>query len=110
MSKSTEDDLRTAFERAAKGKGSPETLISAVRNVVRDLKREGRPPENVIVTVKQLCGLPLLTFAADTDSGADGTGSGKISDIVFKAAIEEYYATPPSRGRPWNGQGAAIDD
>jgi hypothetical protein len=60
-----------------------------------DVAERGRrsSPENVIVTVKQVCGLPLLTFAGDTDSRADGNGSRKLSDVVFKAAIEEYYET-----------------
>jgi len=63
MAKKLEDDVRTAFERATEGTGSPEDLIAAVRILVRDLKKEGRPPENVIVTIKRLC------FVADRRCG-----------------------------------------
>jgi hypothetical protein len=89
-----EDDVRSAFERATEGTGSRDELVSAVRTLVRDLKREGRPPEKVIVTVKQVCGLPMVTFAADTDSGADRDQSKQISDMMVRAAIDEYYTKP----------------
>ena len=89
-----ENDVRSAFERATKGIGSRDELVSAVRILVRDLKREGQPPEKVIVTVKQVCGLPMVTFAADTDSGADRDQSKQISDMMVRAAIDEYYAKP----------------
>ena len=86
-----EDDVRSAFERAIEGTGSRDELLSAVRILVRDLKREGQPPEKVIVTVKQVCGLPMITFAADTDSGADRDQAKQISDMMVRAAIDEYY-------------------
>src|ERR1700741_1347620 len=89
-----ENDVRSAFERATEGTGSRDELLSAVRILVRDLKREGQPPEKVIVTVKQVCGLPMLTFAADTDSGADRDESKQISDMMVRAAIAEYYKKP----------------
>jgi len=43
-----EDDVRVAFDRAIEGTISPEELVTAVRVLVRDLKKEDRPPENVI--------------------------------------------------------------
>jgi hypothetical protein len=89
-----EDDLRSAFERATQGTGSRDELLSAVRTLVRDLKREGQPPEKVIVTVKQVCGLPMITLAADTDSGADRDQTKQISDMMVRAAIDEYYMKP----------------
>lgn len=89
-----EDDVRSAFERATEGIGSRDELLSAVRILVRDLKREGQPPEKVIVTVKQVCGMPMVTFAADTDSGADRDQSKQISDMMVRAAIDEYYTKP----------------
>ncbi len=92
MPKRLEDDVRIAFERVTDGSGPLEKLLTAVRILVRDLKDEGQPPEKVIITIKRLCGLPLTTFAADTDSNADGSESKKISDMVLKTAIEEYYA------------------
>jgi hypothetical protein len=89
-----EDDVRSAFERATEGTGSRDELLSAVRILVRDLKREGQPPEKVIITVKQVCGLPMITFAADTDSGADRDQAKQISDMMVRAAIDEYYLKP----------------
>lgn len=94
MANRLENDVRSAFERATEGTGSRDELLSAVRILVRDLKREGQPPEKVIVTVKQVCGLPMLTFAADTDSGADRDESKQISDMMVRAAIDEYYKKP----------------
>ncbi len=87
-----EDDVRTAFERATAGSGTPEELMSAVRILVRSLESEGRPPEQVIVTVKRLCGLRTQAVAADTDSNADLSLSKRISDMVLRATIDEYYA------------------
>jgi len=95
-----EDDVRSAFERAIEGVSSRDELLSAVRMLVRDLKREGQPPEKVIVTVKQACGLPMVTFAADTDSGADRDQSKQISDMMVRAAIDEYYTKPAPGALP----------
>jgi len=91
MKSRLEQDVRAAFERAATGVTQPDELVSAVRNLVRDLKRGELPPEKVIVTVKQACGLPLVTIAADTDASTDGTYVKQISDIMLRAVIEEYY-------------------
>ena len=96
MKSRLEQDVRAAFERAATGVTQPDELISAVRNLVRDLKRGELPPEKVIVAVKQACGLPLVTIAADTDASTDGTYVRQISDIMLRAVIEEYYFV----GRP----------
>jgi len=95
-----ENDVRSAFERAVEGIGSRDELLSAVRMLVRDLKREGQPPEKVVVTVKKLCGLPMVTFAADTDSGADRDQSKQISDMMVRAAIDEYYTQPAPGALP----------
>jgi hypothetical protein len=91
MPKRLEDDVRIAFERVTDGSEPLEKLLTAVRILVRDLKDEGRPPEKVIITIKRLCGLPLTTFAGDTDSNAYGSKSKGIFDMVLKAAIDEYY-------------------
>jgi hypothetical protein len=72
--------------------------------LVRDLKGAGQPPEIVLITIKQLCGLPLAIVAADTDASADASQTKQISDMMVRAAIDEYYMrrrapTPPdSRG------------
>ncbi|MEO8580712.1 MAG: hypothetical protein ABI469_10725 [Gemmatimonadales bacterium] len=92
MPHSLEDYVRTAFERATSGSGTPEELMSAVRVLVRNLESEGRRPEQVIVTVKRLCGLRTRADAADTDSNADISLSKRISDMVLRATIDEYYA------------------
>ena len=89
-----EDDVRIAFDRATEGIGSRDELLSAVRTLVRDLKREGQPPEKVIVAVKQVCGLPMINFAADTDAAADLDQTKQISDMTVRAAIDEYYTKP----------------
>ena len=98
MPKRLEDDVRIAFDRAIEGTGSRAELLSAVRILVRDLKREGQPPEKVIVTVKQVCGLPRITFAADTDATADRDQPKQISDMMVRAAIDEYYMKPVPGG------------
>ena len=92
MPKRLEDQLRRAFERANEENGSPDELISAVRALVRDLKRDGNPPERVIIAVKRICGLPLITFAADTDAAGDNSQSKRVSEMLVRAAIDEYYA------------------
>ena len=111
MPKKLEEDVRAAFDRATKDAGSPEALLTAVRILVRDLKKEGRPPENVIVTIKRLCGVSQITVAADTDSNAVTSGSKRISDMVVRAAIDEYYAGRSLTGRrPWKGYSEEIED
>ena len=96
MPNTLEDDVRSAFARATKGTGSPDELLAAVRVLVRGLKQEGRPPEKVIVAVKEVCGLPLVTFAADTDAAADADPAKQISEMMVRAAIDEYYTVPRS--------------
>ena len=86
-----EDQVRDAFGRANEGSGSPDELLGAVRMLVRDLKSAGQPPEIVLITIKQLCGLPLAIVAADTDASADASQTKQISDMMVRAAIDEYY-------------------
>jgi hypothetical protein len=99
-----EDDVRAAFARANDGSGTPDELLVAVRDLVRDLRGAGQPPEIVLITIKQLCGLPLAIVAADTDATADVSQTKQISDMMVRAAIDEYYmrrrtpTSPDSRG------------
>src|SRR5947209_6894916 len=67
-------------------------LVAAVRARVRELKKQGQPPEKVIVTIKRQCGLPLITFAADTDASTDGSARRQIAELVVRAVIDEYYS------------------
>jgi hypothetical protein len=111
MPNDLEDEVRTAFDRAIEGSTSPEELLAAVRVLVRDLKREGRPPENVIVTIKDLCGQSHMAVAADTDSSIDFSDSKKISDMVVRTVIDEYYTGTRLIGRrPWKGYSLEIGD
>src|SRR5450759_3118076 len=91
MPNNLEDDVRTAFDRVIEGAASSEELLTAVRVLVRNLKREGRPPESVIVTIKGLCGQSRMTVAADTDSSIDYSDSQKICDMVVRTVIDEDY-------------------
>jgi hypothetical protein len=91
MPKIPQVDLKSAFSRATEENVPPDELLAAVRRLVRDLKRQGRPPEQVIVAVKQACGLPLITFAGDTDAIADGSQTKRIAEMMVRAAIDEYY-------------------
>jgi len=111
MPNKLEDDVRSAYARANDGAAQPDELLTAVRALVRTLKSEGRPPESVIVTVKNLCGLTHMTAAADTDSSVDGSGTKKLSDMVVSTVIDEYYATSSAgRPRPWLGYSEEIGD
>src|SRR4051812_38857985 len=103
-----EDDVRAAFTRANDGSGTPDELLVAVRDLVRDLKGAGQPPEIVLITIKQLCGLPLAIVAADTDASADASQTKQISDMMVRAAIDEYYMkrrAPASPDAPRPGPG-----
>jgi hypothetical protein len=91
MPKKLETDLRSAFSRATEENVSPDELLSAVRGLVRELKRQGRPPEQVIVAVKQACGLPLITFAGDTDATGDNSQTKRVAEMMVRAVIDEYY-------------------
>jgi len=94
-----EDDLRSAFDRATDGTGTPDALLVAVRILVRELKVTGQSPEAVLIHVKQLCGLPLAAIAAaDTDASADSSLTKQISDMMVRAAIDEYYLRAQASG------------
>jgi hypothetical protein len=111
MPNKLEEDVRSAYARANEGAAQPEELLTAVRVLVRNLKSEGRPPENVIVTIKSLCGVTHMTAAADTDSSVDGSAGKKLSDIVVSTVIDEYYATSSAgRRHPWQGYSVEIGD
>jgi hypothetical protein len=110
MPNKLEDDVRSAYTRANKGAAQPEELLTAVRVLVRNLKSEGSPPESVIVTIKNLCGLTHMTAAADTDSSVDGSATKKLSDIVVSTVIDEYYATSSVGRHPWQGYSVEIGD
>ncbi|HMI49177.1 MAG TPA: hypothetical protein VK481_10935 [Gemmatimonadaceae bacterium] len=124
MANKLEDDVRIAFDRAIEvaassrssknnrsGAISPEELLTAVRILVRNLKADGRPPENVVVTVKDLCGLSRMTIASDTDSSLDMSDTKKLSDMVVRTAIDEYYTGTRLIGqRPWKGYSSELED
>jgi len=110
MAKKLEDDVRTSFYSATEGTGSPEDLVTAVRALVRDLKKEGQPPESVIVTIKRLCGLSQITVAADTDSNAVTSVSKRTADMAVRAAIDEYYTGTRRSGGPWKGYSLELED
>lgn len=95
MTTRLEEELRGAVERATDGTGSPEAVRVAVRELVRELENGGAPPEKIIVSVKQACGVPLGTIAAgDTDAAADATPSKQVFDLVVRTVIDEYYSRP----------------
>jgi hypothetical protein len=55
----------------------------------------------VLICVKQLCGLPLAAIAAgDTDASADSSLAKRISDMMVRAAIDEYYLRTLAGGAP----------
>ena len=124
MRNKLKDDVRTAFDRVIEaavspslskndrsGAAPPEVLLTAVRVLVRDLKSDGQPPESVIVTVKELCGLSRMTIPSDTDSSIDLSESKKISDMVVRTAIDEYYTgTMLSGHHPWKGYSSELED
>lgn len=94
-----EDDLRSAYDKATDGTGTPDALLVAVRILVRELKVRGQSPEAVLIHVKQLCGLPLAAIAAgDTDASADSSLTKQISDMMVRAAIDEYYPRAQAGG------------
>ncbi|HET9634576.1 MAG TPA: hypothetical protein VFP26_01485 [Gemmatimonadaceae bacterium] len=95
-----DDDLRSAFERATEGSGSPEEVRAVAREFVRELENEGIPPEKIIVAVKQACGVPLVTIAADTDALADISPSKQVFDMVVRTVIDEYYSRPQFQTKP----------
>ena len=94
------DDLRSAFERATEGNGSPEEVRAAAREFVRDLETDDFPPEKIIIAVKQACGVPLITIAADTDALADISPSKQVFDMVVRTVIDEYYNRPKFHTKP----------
>ena len=111
MSDKMEDDVRIAFDHAIEGAISPEQLLTAVRILVRNLKAGGRPPEKVVATLKELCGISRMTIASDTDSSIDLSDSKKISDMVVRTAIDEYYTGTRLIGhRPWKGYSSELED
>lgn len=86
--------VRTAYEQAARGLGGNDYLLRAVRDLVRELKKDGQPPERVVITIKNLCGIPLVPFAAHHDRFTTPGSTLSISEIVIGAVIEEYFSVP----------------
>ena len=90
--------VRTAYEQTARGLGGKDYLLTAVRDLVRDLKKNGETPERVVITVKSLCGMPLVPFAAHYDRYANPNATRSISEIVIGVAIEEFFSGPIVNG------------
>jgi hypothetical protein len=105
-----EDDFRVAFDRAIEGTTSSDELLSVVRALVCEYKRQGRQPESVLVTLKELCGLSRMTVASDTDSSLDSSDSRKLSDMVVTTAIDEYYTTRMAGRQPWKGYVTELEE
>jgi hypothetical protein len=95
-----EEDLRSAFERATDGSGSPDEVRTIARKLVRALEDDGIPPEKIIVAVKQACGVPLVTIAGDTDALADISPSKQVFDLVVRTVIDEYYSALRFQTKP----------
>ena len=95
-----EEDLRSAFERATDGSGSPDEVRAVCRKLVRVLEDDGVPPEKIIVAVKQACGVPLVTIAGDTDALADISPSKQVFDLIVRTVIDEYYSPPKFQTKP----------
>ena len=100
MSTRLEEDLRSAFERATDGSGSPEEVRAVCRKLVRELESDGTPPEKIIVAIKQACGVPLVTIAGDTDALADIAPIKQMFDLVVRTVIDEYYSRPKLNTKP----------
>ena len=90
--------VRRAYEQTARGLGGQDYLLNAVRDLVRDLKKSGERPENVVITIKSLCGMPLVPFASHYDRFANPGTTRSISEIVIGVAIEEYFSGPTLNG------------
>ena len=100
MSTRLEHDLRSAFERATEGSGSPDEVRAVARELVRELENDGVPPEKIIVAIKQACGVPLVTMAGDTDALADVAPTKQVFDLVVRTVIDEYYSLPKFHTKP----------
>ena len=100
MNTKLEEDLRSAFERATDGSGSPEEVRAICRELVRELESDGIPPEKILVAIKQACGVPLVTMAGDTDALADVAPTKQVFDIVVRTVIDEYYSRPKFHTKP----------
>ncbi|MDQ6770976.1 MAG: hypothetical protein M3Z54_13420 [Gemmatimonadota bacterium] len=88
--------MRVAYERAVRARHPHTQLLDAVRDLVRDLKKDGEPPERVVVTIKRVCGMPSVPFAGHDDGLPDPETARSISETVIAVAIREYFS-PPSR-------------
>ena len=86
--------VRAAYEQTARGLGGEDYLLRAVRDLVRGLKSDGETPERVVITIKSLCGMPLVPFAAHHDRFANPNRTRSISETVIGVAIQEYFSSP----------------
>jgi hypothetical protein len=86
------EKIRAAYEQAARGIGEDAYLLRAVRDLVKDLKKNGESPERVVITIKTLCAMPLVPFAGHHDRFTKQDGTRSISETVIEAAIEEYFS------------------
>lgn len=89
--------VRAAYERVLRGRGTRDVLLDAVCGLVRILKSEGAPPEQVVITVKRLCGMPRVPFAGHADPTAKADVARSISEAVISACIKEYFSPPTAR-------------
>ena len=93
-----ERNVRAAYERAVRARHTEEQLLDAVRDLVRDLRKNGEPPERVLITIKRSCRMPLVPFAGHYDLSADPEAARSISEAVIDVAIDEYFSRPTLDG------------
>jgi hypothetical protein len=89
-----EGKVLEAYERAVRGLGGEDYLFQAVRHLVRDLKENGELPEHVVITIKTLCGMPMVPFASRHDRYLELGRTRSISETVVEVAIKEYFSVP----------------
>lgn len=87
------DRLRRAIEAKAQGQGSQHELEEAARILVTELRREQKPPEQVLLLIKRiLAEAGLRPSYGNSSEGAPPTGSdAAIYRDIIALGIRHYY-------------------
>ncbi|HVX38540.1 MAG TPA: hypothetical protein VHB25_03120 [Gemmatimonadaceae bacterium] len=85
--------LKEAIEARTRGRGSEGDLEHAARTLVTELKREDRPPEQVLLLIKRiLADAGLRPSYGDSSEGSPVVGSqAAIYRDIIALSIRLYY-------------------